>query len=256
MGAAPEALAPFLWICSRHPTYDDVRNVRMRNLRIRQADLSERSKLKPMRDNLFPYETSLPRINDRRVGALVIARIAGQDRQPVAECRRRDDQIGLRECMPRLAAFLDQQPPFEHDVFGDGQDALLEHRPHPVREPIVECDALAGVGNKLNAEADFGETHSADIEFFECLLGDEGKHFRLGFWAAQLRENIRVEQPTRHRSTPRTGIRPRFGSMSMSREGGACIAAMSASPLRSPLRRRNSSAETTTTSSRPCTVTC
>jgi hypothetical protein len=23
--------------------------------------------------------------------------------------------------MPRLTAFLDQQPPFEHDVFGDGQ---------------------------------------------------------------------------------------------------------------------------------------
>src|SRR5271165_4185737 len=31
---------------------------------------------------------------------------------------------------------------------------------------------------------------------------------------------------------------------------------MSVSPLRSPLRRRYSSAETTTTSSRPCTVTC
>jgi hypothetical protein len=34
------------------------------------------------------------------------------------------------------------------------------------------------------------------------------------------------------------------------------IAAMSACPLRPPLRRRNSSAAMTTTSSRPCTVTC
>jgi hypothetical protein len=31
--------------------------------------------------------------------------------------------------MPRLAAFLDQQPPFEHDVFGDGQYSSGEHPP-------------------------------------------------------------------------------------------------------------------------------
>lgn len=34
------------------------------------------------------------------------------------------------------------------------------------------------------------------------------------------------------------------------------MAAISASPVISPFRRRNSSAEMTTTSSRPCTVTC
>ncbi len=32
-----------------------------------------------MRDILSPHETSLPRIDDRRMGALVIARIAGKD---------------------------------------------------------------------------------------------------------------------------------------------------------------------------------
>jgi hypothetical protein len=89
----------------------------------------------------------------------------------------------------------------------------------------------------------------------ERARSDESEHFALGSRAAQLGENIRLEQPTRHRSIPRTGIRSRFGSMSMSRWGEACMAAISASPLRSPLRRRNSSAETTTTSSRPCTVT-
>ena len=36
----------------------------------------------------------------------------------------------------------------------------------------------------------------------------------------------------------------------------ACIAAISACPVTWPLRRRNSSAAMTTTSSRPCTVTC
>jgi hypothetical protein len=42
--------------------------------------------------------------------ALIVANVAGQDGQAVAQRRRGDDQIGLRERMPRLAAFLDQQP--------------------------------------------------------------------------------------------------------------------------------------------------
>lgn len=50
---------------------------------------------------------SPPRIDNRDAGALVIARVAGQESQPVAERRRRDDQIRLRVGMPRLAAFLD-----------------------------------------------------------------------------------------------------------------------------------------------------
>src|SRR5208337_3415637 len=190
------------------------------------------------------------------MGALVVARIAGQDGQRRAERRRGDDQIRLRERMLGLAAFLDQQPPFEHDVFGDGQDAPLEHRSHLVREPVVEFGALAGLGDELYAEADFGESHGADVEIVERAPGDEGEHSWFGLRATQLGENIRIEQPTRHRSTPRTGVRARFGSMSMSRKGEACIAAMSAPPLRSPLRRRNSSAEMMTTSSRPWTVTC
>jgi hypothetical protein len=49
------------------------------------------------------------------------------------------------------------------------------------------------------------------------MRSNEGEHFALGLRAAQLGEDIRIEQPPRHRSTPRTGIRSRFGSMSMSR---------------------------------------
>ncbi len=131
--------------------------------------------------------------------------------------RRRDNQIGLREGMPRLAAFLDQQPPFEDNVFGDGQDALLEHGAHLVREPVIECGALAGVRNKFDAEADFGDGYGADIKLVERVRGNEGEHFGLWLRAAELGEDIRIEQPPRHRSTLRTGIGPRFGSMSMSR---------------------------------------
>src|SRR5450631_818083 len=54
----------------------------------------------------------------------------------------------------------------------------------------------------------------------------------------------------------RTGRRARFGAMSIFRCGDDCIASISADPVALPLRRRNSSAAITTTSSRPCTVTC
>ena len=66
-----------------------------------------------------------PRIKHGRAGLLIIADIAGHDRQPVMECRRGNDEIRLREGMARLAAVLDQQPPLEHDVLGDCEDTPL-----------------------------------------------------------------------------------------------------------------------------------
>ena len=80
-----------------------------------------------------------------------------------------------------------------------GEDPLLEHRPHLVREPVIQFGATAGVGDKLDAEADFRERHRADIEQIERLRGDEGDHFGLGFRTAQLGQDIGVEQPARHR---------------------------------------------------------
>src|SRR5580658_7534343 len=91
---------------------------------------------------------------------------------------------------------------------------------------------------------------------FKLAHYHEFQHLAFGLGAAQLRKDVGVEKPTRHKTTSRTGIGARVGSISISRCGDACIAAISASPVRSPLRRRNSSAEMTTTSSRPCTVTC
>src|SRR5665811_1885171 len=154
--------------------------------------------------------------------------------------------------MARFAALFDQETPLEHNVFGDRENTLLEYRPHLVRKPIIPLSAMVGVANEFDTESDFGEDHRAHIERFERLGGDEGEHFL--FWprSAQFRQNIGVEQPAHHKVTLRTGIIARFGSRSKSRDGESCMATINASPVRSPLRRRNSSAEMTTTSSRPC----
>jgi hypothetical protein len=94
--------------------------------------------------------------------------------------------------------------------------------PRPAAALVVEFGAPAGIGDKFNAEADFGKSHGADVELLERLRGDEGEHFRFGLGAAQLGEDIRIEQPTRHRSTPRTGMRPRPRLFYLDAPGSDC----------------------------------
>ena len=81
------------------------------------------------------------------------------------------------------------------------------------------------------------------------------------WWVSQslraLRQDVRVDESAGYdSSTSRTGIRVRFDSISISRDGEACIAATSIAPVTSPLRRRNSSSARMTPPSLPCTVTC
>jgi hypothetical protein len=83
-----------------------------------------------------------------------------------------------------------------------------------------------------------------------------GRVQAFGPGTAQIREDVGVEQPACQNKTSRTGIGMRSDSISTSRCGEASITAITASPVRLLLRRQNSSAEITTTSSRPRTVTC
>ena len=87
---------------------------------------------------------------------------------------RGDDQIGLRESVAGLAAVLDHDAPPEHDFLGDRQHALREHRPHLVREPVMELGAAAGFSDQFNAKTDFGDGGSTHIEQIERLCRDEG----------------------------------------------------------------------------------
>lgn len=109
---------------------------------------------------------------------------------------------------------------------------LLEHRAHPVSEPIAELGAARGVFDEIDAEADLGEGDRADVEQIERLRRDEGNHLRLRLRASQFRQNICIKQPSRQSETSRTGIGSRLRFGSMSRSGEACMAAISASPPR------------------------
>ena len=144
----------------------------------------------------------------------------------------------------------------QHDVFGYRQHPLSEHRPNFVEQPIVQFGAPVEVCDALYSEPDFSKRDGAEIQKLQRLFFDEGNNFPLRSGPPQLRDDVGVEKPTRHRLTSRTRGRTRLGSISISGYGDERHASTKARPESVPLRRRNSSSETTTTSSRPCTVTC
>ena len=92
---------------------------------------------------------------------------------------------------------------------------MLEHWAHFMRKPIVQLGAAVGVIDKLNAKPNVRQRDRADVEQIERLSGDEGEDFAVRLEAAQLRKDIGIEQPTRHKEISRTGIGDRAGVRSM-----------------------------------------
>src|SRR6266481_4673848 len=119
--------------------------------------------------------------------------------------RSRDDQVGLGECMSRLAAVLGQEAPLEHNVFRDRQYALFEHWPHLVRQPVIQIGSTGCVRQQFDAKAYFGKRNNTDEEPFQGLRAYEFRDFGSGLRPPKLVDDISVEQPPRHSETSRTG---------------------------------------------------
>ena len=73
----------------------------------------------------------------------------------------------------------------EHDVFGDLENAVVEHRAHLVCEPVIQLGAAVWFVNKLDAEADLGESYRADVKLIKRAPGDKIYDSRFRLWAAQ-----------------------------------------------------------------------
>ena len=97
--------------------------------------------------------------------------------------RRGDNQVWLGESVALLAAFLDQKPPLEHDVFGDLENPMVEHRAHLVGEPIIQFGAAVGFVYKLDAEADLGKSYRADVKLVKRAPVDKIYDSRFRLWA-------------------------------------------------------------------------
>ena len=146
-----------------------------------------------------------PGIEDLHARSGVFFSIARNHRHAMMLGRSRDDQIGLRECMSRLAALIDQEAPLEHDVFRNCQRALFEHWPHFVRQPVIQIGSTRCVRQLFDAKAYFGERNNTDEEPFQRLRAYECRDFGFGLRSPKLGDDIGVEQPSCHRETSRTG---------------------------------------------------
>jgi len=134
-----------------------------------------------------------PRIEDVDPRHVVLLRVARNDRKAVVLPGGRDDKVGLRESMPRLAALIDQETPLEHDVLGYRQYSLLEHRSHLMGKPIVQFGTARSIRQPFDAEAYFGESDNADVKRFEGLTPDERDDLRFRLRAAKLGNDVGIE---------------------------------------------------------------
>ena len=75
--------------------------------------------------------------------------------------------------MAGLASIFDEKSPLEHDIFGYGKDALIEHWAHLMRQPVMEFSTAVRVPDSLDAEADLGKGHHTDKKLLQWLASDE-----------------------------------------------------------------------------------
>src|SRR5438128_2038159 len=108
-----------------------------------------------------------PGVEQRYPSARVVGGVARHDCQTVVKTRCGNDQVGLREGMTGLAAFLDEKTPLEHDVFGYRKHSLIEHGPHSDGQPVLELSTANRVADHLDAVADLGERHRADEKILQ-----------------------------------------------------------------------------------------
>ncbi len=130
--------------------------------------------------NLFRFRHWIgPRVEGRGACPRIVCRVARNDCQAVMQAGRGDDEIGLGKGMACFSTILNQQPPFEHDIFADRQNPAFKHGQHLVRQPVIHIDAASDVRYEFDAEANFGERYDTDKEGVERLRRDELCDFRL-----------------------------------------------------------------------------
>ncbi len=158
-----------------------------------------------------------PRIDDRDARLVVIASITRNNRKAVVNSSGGDNQVWLGERMASLSAFLDQQSPLEHDVFGNLENPMVEHRAHLVCEPVIQLGAAVWIVNKLDAKTYFSKGYGADVKLIKRASGDKIDDPRFRLRAAQFGQDIGIEKPRHQNVTPLTGERSLVGSRSISR---------------------------------------
>lgn len=133
----------------------------------------------------------VPRVEKRYVDTSEVAHVARTRTMPFSIAVAARMRSGC-EGAPRLAAVLDQMPPSQHDVLSHLQNAILKHGANCVGKPLLWFNMATGVGRGLDSEADFGQSHSADVQIGERGRVYESGHPATGFRAFELGKNVCV----------------------------------------------------------------
>jgi hypothetical protein len=117
----------------------------------------------------------LPRIQDQSLGPVELASITCHHSQTMMKRRGGDNQVGLREGMPRLSAFLDEVPPPDQDVFRYLHHAPFKHGSDLQRQPIGQIRSACRIFDAVDTEPDFGKGHRTDIQPVEWAPGNKSQ---------------------------------------------------------------------------------
>lgn len=117
---------------------------------------------------------SVPWIDDGDSRLLEVANIACNDREAVVDGGRGNNQVRLREGVPRLSAPLYLYPPLKHNFFCNLENSSVEHWPNLVRQPIVEQSSAAWVANEFNTKSNLRKGYHTDKKLMKRASSHEG----------------------------------------------------------------------------------
>lgn len=107
------------------------------------------------------FSGSIPGIEDGDARLVKVASITRHDRKTVVNCGRGNNQVRLREGVPRFPAVLNHHPPLEHNFFCNLENPSVKHWPNLVRQPIMEQSPAAWIANEFNTKSNLRKSYHA-----------------------------------------------------------------------------------------------
>lgn len=65
---------------------------------------------------------------------------------------RRENQVWLRISVTGLPALFNQEPPSQHDLFGNMKHPAVKHRPDSMGQPVFQCSPSVRIADEFNPE--------------------------------------------------------------------------------------------------------
>jgi toxin ParE1/3/4 len=150
-------------------------------------------------------QNARPWIEYGNSGGNKLAGIARDDGEVFQRGNGRNEQVWLPKGVAALLSFDRHRLPANDDVFGNREHAPKKKQSQGPVEPHVNVRATACVFKLFDPEPDFTKCDFGGKKHLTRLRGDELSNSRIWSRLAKLGNDVRIEKPTPHRLTSRTG---------------------------------------------------